>query len=83
MDDTKGFLVLPYSLIDEAHASVDTHPLPDPKGRAVNIAFLGDREFGSRQAEYAFVGFTKPEPRTPSKVAVLSGLTNRRTPSKP
>ena len=65
MDDATEFLVLRYSLIEEAQASVDTHPLPEPKGRAVEVALGGDREYTSKQAQYAFVGFTQPEPRPP------------------
>ncbi|MEE4302196.1 MAG: hypothetical protein V2J24_22340 [Pseudomonadales bacterium] len=65
MDDVTEFLVLRYSLIEEAQASVDTHPLPEPKGKAVEIALRGDREYASKQARYAFVGFTQPEPRAP------------------
>lgn len=65
MDDATGFLVLRYSLIEEAQASIDPHPLPEPKGRAVEIALRGDREYTSKQAQYAFVGFTQPTPRPP------------------
>lgn len=55
--ETKDFLMLRYSLIEEAQQSSVVEPVPTPKGRAVLKAIETDREFVSGRAKYGFVGF--------------------------
>lgn len=65
MDERSNFLVLRYSLIEEQQRALGVRSLPSPKGRAVEVALIGDREYESKKVRYAFVGFT---PVTPTAV---------------
>ncbi|WP_237062472.1 hypothetical protein [Microbulbifer zhoushanensis] len=62
MKHTGEFLVLRYSLVQEAQESIDSSPLPEPKGVAVRVALIGDREFVRNNVRYAFVGFSEVKP---------------------
>ncbi len=62
MKNTGEFLVLRYSLVEESQESIISSPLPTPKGAAVTISLIGDREFVRNNVLYAFVGFSKAKP---------------------
>ncbi|MEW5838647.1 MAG: hypothetical protein AB1717_07435 [Pseudomonadota bacterium] len=63
MKDTGEFIVLRYSLIEEAQiSSLAVSALPTPKGAAISIALVGDREFDRNNVRYAFVGFSEAKP---------------------
>lgn len=62
MKNTGEFLVLRYSLVEEAQGSLEVAELPVPKGAAVSIALIGDREFIRNNVQYAFVGFSEANP---------------------
>lgn len=62
MKNTGEFIVLRYSLVEEAQQSLMVQRLPDPKGAAITVALLGDREFLQNNVRYAFVGFKKVLP---------------------
>lgn len=62
MDETKEFLVLRYSLIEEKQDSAVVEQLPSPKGRAVLVAISQDREFSAKGVRYGFIGFTEVAP---------------------
>lgn len=62
MDVAKPFLILRYSLIQEAQGSLASVALPDPKGRSILISILNDREFTSNGVRYSFVGFSEATP---------------------
>lgn len=62
MKNTGEFLVLRYSLVEEAQNSLAISELPTPKGAAVSVALLGDREFIRNNVRYAFVGFSEVKP---------------------
>lgn len=62
MNNTGDFLVLRYSLVEEAQRSLEVAELPIPKGAAVAIALIGDREFTRNNVLYAFVGFSEAKP---------------------
>lgn len=59
MKNIGEFLVLRYSLVEEAQRSLEVAELPTPKGAAVTIALSGDREFTRNNVLYAFVGFSE------------------------
>lgn len=56
------FLILRYSLVEEAQKSIIAEPLPTLKGGAIAVALLGDREFSHNGVKYAFVGFSEVRP---------------------
>lgn len=62
MKITGEFLVLRYSLIEEAQRSLTAETMPDPKGEAILIALQADREFMCNGVSYAFVGFAEVKP---------------------
>lgn len=62
MKNSGEFLVLRYSLVEDAQASLDVSPLPTPKGAAVLAALVDDREFERNSVQYAFVGFAEVKP---------------------
>jgi hypothetical protein len=62
MKNVGEFLVLRYSLIEEAQKSIFVSPLPTPKGAAVRAALIDDREFVRNNVRYAFVGFSEAKP---------------------
>lgn len=62
MKDIGEFLVLRYSLVEEAQRSLEVAALPAPKGAAISIALIGDREFIKNSVLYAFVGFAVAKP---------------------
>ncbi|MCQ8181784.1 hypothetical protein NP603_11750 [Methylomonas sp. SURF-1] len=62
MKNTGNFLVLRYSLVEDAQTSLDVSPLPSTKGAAVLVALHGDREFEHHNVKYAFVGFAEAKP---------------------
>ncbi|TWI68535.1 hypothetical protein LZ24_02507 [Desulfobotulus alkaliphilus] len=62
MKNTGNFFVLRYSLVEESQGSTVCVPVPTPKGTAVIVSLLGDREFDRYNVRYAFVGFSKTEP---------------------
>jgi len=43
MKNTGDFLVLRYSLVEEAQKTLEVAELPSPKGAAVSVALIGDR----------------------------------------
>lgn len=62
MKNTGEFLVLRYSLVEESQGSIVSSPLPIPKGSAVTVSLIGDREFVRNNVRYAFVGFSVVNP---------------------
>lgn len=62
MKNTGEFLVLRYSLVEEAQHSLEVSELPAPKGAAISIALNVDREFVRNNVRYAFVGFSEVKP---------------------
>lgn len=62
MDETKEFLVLRYSLIEEKQLPTVVSPLPSPKGRSVLAAISQDREFQAKGVRYGFIGFSEVVP---------------------
>lgn len=62
MKNTGEFLVLRYSLVKESQESIISSPLPTPKGKAVTVSLMGDREFIRNTVRYAFVGFSEAKP---------------------
>lgn len=57
-----NFLVLRYSLVEEAQRAIIAEALPEPKGAAAISAIQTDREFARNNVRYAFVGFVEVEP---------------------
>ena len=64
MEEYNDFLVLRFSLVEEAKRTSKPAPLPNPKARMVSITLEGDREFTSHGVRYAFAGFSLVEPTT-------------------
>lgn len=62
MQDQKPFLVLRYSLVEEDQGALHVEELPTPKGRAVLVSILNDREFSKNGVSYSFVGFAPAKP---------------------
>lgn len=62
MELAKIFLILRYSLLEEAQAVLDPNPLPPIKGQAILASILNDREFTSNAVKYSFVGFSPAAP---------------------
>lgn len=62
MKNTGDFLVLRYSLVEEAQKTLEVAELPSPKGAAVSVALIEDREFVRNNVRYAFVGFSEAKP---------------------
>lgn len=62
MTKRADFIVLRYSLVEEAQQALIVDPLPDPKGSAIAVALFGDSEFSRNNVSYAFVGFAKVHP---------------------
>ena len=56
------FLVLRYSLVEEAQKSIHVEKLPTPKGASAKAALAGDSEFLLNGVKYAFVGFSEAKP---------------------
>src|SRR5690625_3448078 len=56
------FLVLRYSLVEEAQRASVAESLPDPKRAAVVSSIQRDRGFARNNVRYAFVGFVEVEP---------------------
>lgn len=62
VDETKEFLVLRYSLVEERQKVFDVLRLPTPKGVAVAAGLEEDREFIVNGVLYGFVGFGYVQP---------------------
>lgn len=62
MENSRPFLILRYSLIQEAQGALQIKSLPDPKGRAILVSLVGDREFFSNSVKYGFIGFSITSP---------------------
>lgn len=56
-EELREFIALRYSLVEDSHHSLDVHPLPTPKGRAVLIAIEQDWDYKLNGVTYGFVGF--------------------------
>lgn len=72
MENTKEFLVLRYSLVEEKQRAALTEPIPSPKGKAILAALVKDREFLSKGVRYGFIGFSK------AKLGVAGGMPSER-----
>jgi len=59
MSEKKDFLILRYSLVEEPQYAIGAEKLPVPKGAAVLVSLLGDREFQLNGVRYSFVGFAE------------------------
>ena len=68
MPEQKEFLVLRYSLVEEAQTTIEPETLPTPKGMAVLAAIQRDREFTLNSVQYSFVGFGEARPSFKSKI---------------
>lgn len=64
----KEFLVLRYSLIEDAQNSIAAEALPSIKGKAILASIEQDREFRLNGVQYSFVGFSEANPTKQSKV---------------
>tara|TARA_R110001583_G_scaffold186478_1_gene347240 strand:+ start:1228 stop:2154 length:927 start_codon:yes stop_codon:yes gene_type:complete len=53
----KEYLVLRYSLVEEAQKAIDVKSIPDVKGQALLPAIENDREFKSNGVLYSVLGF--------------------------
>lgn len=62
MEETREYLVLRYSLIEEKQQADLAAPLPTPKGNAVLAALSQDREFTAKGVRYGFIGFSEVVP---------------------
>jgi len=62
MDESKEYLILRYSLIEDKQSSLDFQSIPAPKGKAVLIAINQEREFAINGSRYSFVGFSEVKP---------------------
>ncbi|MQM38897.1 hypothetical protein KBTX_02918 [wastewater metagenome] len=62
MGTEKTFLVFRYFFIEESQRALEVSQLPEPKGRAVLAAILGDREWIKNGIRYSFVGFGEVSP---------------------
>lgn len=68
MPEQKEFLVLRYSLVEEAQISIEPDRLPEIKGMAVLAAIQQDREFTLNGVQYSFVGFSEARPSLRSRI---------------
>lgn len=58
IDETE-FYILRYSLIEEKQKTCFPKALPFPKGNAIEIAILNDKEWLDKGTKFSFVGFKK------------------------
>ena len=53
------FYVFRYSLIEEQQEVLISKKLPVPKGNAIEVAIINDREWEDKNVKFSFVGFNK------------------------
>ena len=62
MKENQEFLVLRYSLVEELQRTLLAKDIPTPKGAAVLVSIMHDREFVLNGTRYGFVGFSEIRP---------------------